>query len=98
MVRSALAANRAVAVLDWIVGHPGEAFTLSELSRATAVNIPSLMAVLQSLTDSGYLTRHPTRKTFEAGSALLAAGVVINAHHPTLEILDRELDALAAAV
>jgi DNA-binding IclR family transcriptional regulator len=98
MVQSALAANRAVAVLDWIVGHPGESFTLSELSRAVDVNVPSLMSVLQSLTDAGYLARHPTKKTYEAGPALLAIGLVVSAHHQSLDILDRELEALAADV
>lgn len=98
MVVSALSANRAVAVLDWIVGHPGEAFSLSELSRALDINIPSLMSVLQSLTDAGYLTRHPARRTYEAGPALLAIGLVVNAHHPSLDILGRELEALAESV
>src|SRR5690242_8045783 len=95
MVRSALSANRALAVLDWIVGHPGEAFTLSELSRATGVNVPSAMAVLQSLTEAGYLARHPMRKTYEAGPALLAMGLVVASTHKSFEILDRELAALA---
>lgn len=98
MVASALSANRALAVLDWIVGHPGEAFTLSELSRALDINIPSLMSVLQSLSDASYLTRHPARKTYEAGPALLAIGMAVSAHHPSLGILDQELTALARSV
>jgi DNA-binding IclR family transcriptional regulator len=98
MVSPALSASRAVAILDWIVGHPGETFTLSELSRATAINVPSLMSVLQSLTEAGYLARHPTRKTYEAGPSLLAVGIVVSAHHRSLEILDPELEELAAAV
>jgi DNA-binding IclR family transcriptional regulator len=98
MVASALSANRALAVLDWIVGHPGEAFSLSELSRALDINIPSLMSVLQSLTDAGYLTRHATRKTYEAGPALLAIGLAVSAHHPTLGMLDQEMKALASSV
>jgi DNA-binding IclR family transcriptional regulator len=98
MVRSALSANRTLTILDWIVGHPGEAFTLSELSRASGINIPSLMSVLQSLTDAGYLGRHPIKKTYEAGPALLAIGLVVGAHHPSLEILGHELEELAAAV
>lgn len=98
MVRSALSANRALAILDWIVGHPGDAFTLSEVSRATGVNIPSAMSVLQSLTEAGYLARHPARKTYEAGPALLALGLVVTSTHRSFEILDREIEALAAAV
>jgi DNA-binding IclR family transcriptional regulator len=71
MVSSALSANRALAALDWVVGHPGESFTLSELSRAIGVNVPSLMSVLKSLTDAGYLVRHPAGQKLRtrAGSA-----------------------------
>ena len=98
MVQSALAANRAVAILDWIVSHPGESFTLSELSRALSINIPSAMSVLQSLTDGAYLSRHPTRKTYEAGPALLAVGLVSSMRHRSLEILGPELTSLAEAV
>jgi len=95
MVKSALSANRAMATLDWIVSHPGEQFTLSELSRALGINIPSLMSVLQSLTDSGYLSRHASRKTYEAGPALLAIGLSIGSHNRSFEILNSELEQLA---
>lgn len=98
MVRPALSASRAVSILDWIVSHPGQSFTLSELSRATDINIPSAMAVLRALTDSGYLARHPTKKSYEAGPALLAVGLVVSARHRSFEILDRELEQLAADV
>jgi DNA-binding IclR family transcriptional regulator len=97
MVRSALSANRALAVLDWIVSHPGERFTLSDLSRACGINVPSLMAVLQSLTDAGYLSRN-ARKTYEAGPALLAIGLSVGAHNRAFELLPTELEQLARAV
>jgi DNA-binding IclR family transcriptional regulator len=98
MVRSALSANRTLAILDWVVSHPGEKFTLSELSRASGINIPSLMAVLQSLTDAGYLSRSPVRKTYEAGPALLAIGLSVGAHNRAFELLPGELEQLAQAV
>ncbi len=98
MVASALSANRSISVINWIVGHAGEAFSLSELSRALDINIPSLMSVLQSLTDAGYLDRHPKRKTYEAGPALLAVSLVIGAHLGWPDILGSELKSLAASV
>jgi DNA-binding IclR family transcriptional regulator len=98
MVRSALSANRAIAIIDWIVSHSDEVFTLSELSRALDINVPSAMSVLQSLTDAGYLLRQPGRKTYEAGPALLAIGLVASRHHPAFKILDRELELLANSV
>jgi DNA-binding IclR family transcriptional regulator len=98
MVDSALSANRALATLDWFVGHPGQAFTLSELSRALAINIPSLMAVLKSLTDRGYLIRHAENKSYEPGPALIAVGVITSARHPAFHRLAEELEELAAEV
>jgi DNA-binding IclR family transcriptional regulator len=98
MVSSALSANRALAALDWVVGHTGESFTLSELSRAIGVNIPSLMSVLKSLTDAGYLIRHPEDKSFEPGPALLAVGLVTSAQHRAFAHLADELKQLSDTV
>jgi DNA-binding IclR family transcriptional regulator len=98
MVSSALSANRALATLDWVVSHTGESFTLSELSRAIGVNVPSLMSVLKSLTDAGYLIRHPEDKSFEPGPALLAVGLVTSAQHRSFERLGEELKQLSDTV
>jgi DNA-binding IclR family transcriptional regulator len=98
MVSSALSANRALAALDWVVGHTGESFTLSELSRAIGVNVPSLMSVLKSLTDAGYLIRHPEDKSFEPGPALLAVGLVTSAQHRAFAHLADELKQLSDTV
>ncbi|MFT3966207.1 MAG: helix-turn-helix domain-containing protein [Sphingobium sp.] len=98
MVRPALSANRALAVLDWVASHPKTHFTLSELSRGIGVNIPSLMAVLQSMTDAGYLSRDPGRKTYSVGPALFAIGLSVGAHSAAFGILGAELEQLAAAV
>jgi DNA-binding IclR family transcriptional regulator len=98
MVSSALSANRALAALDWVVGHTGESFTLSELSRALGINVPSLMSVLKSLTDAGYLIRHPEDKSFEPGPALLAVGLVTSAQHRAFELLPGELKQLSETV
>ncbi|WP_436776640.1 IclR family transcriptional regulator [Yinghuangia sp. YIM S09857] len=74
MVRPALAASRAVEILNFFATHPGGAFTLSELSGSLGINLASALSVLQSLEDAGYLVRHPRRKTYELGPALVAVG------------------------
>lgn len=74
MVRPALAASRAVEILNFFAAHPGGAFTLSELSGSLGINLASALSVLQSLEDAGYLVRHPRRKTYELGPALVAVG------------------------
>jgi DNA-binding IclR family transcriptional regulator len=74
MVRPALAATRAIDILNFFAAHPGGTFTLSELSASLDINLASALSVLQSLEDAGYLVRHPRRKTYELGPSLVALG------------------------
>ncbi|MDI2127277.1 IclR family transcriptional regulator [Yinghuangia seranimata] len=74
MVRPALAAGRAIDILNFFAAHPGGTFTLSELSASLGINLASALSVLQALEDAGYLVRHPRRKTYELGPALVALG------------------------
>jgi DNA-binding IclR family transcriptional regulator len=93
---SALAANRALAVLNYFTANPNRAFTLSELSSALSVSMASLSAVLRSLTDAGYLVRHPRHKTYQLGPSLIAVGNAASAQHPVVELARPEMRALAA--
>jgi DNA-binding IclR family transcriptional regulator len=95
MARPALAATRALEILDWFASHPGDAFTLSELSRALDINASSTLSVLKSLTDGAYLVRHPSRKTYEAGPALVALRVAATPKYRAIELLDGEIKELA---
>src|ERR1039458_5209422 len=72
MTRPALAAARAVEVLNFLASHPGESFTLSELSRHLNLNMASGLSVLKALTDAGYVHRHDSHKTYSLGPALVA--------------------------
>jgi DNA-binding IclR family transcriptional regulator len=76
MARPAPAALRALQVLDLLVTHAGQRFTLSEIVRRTAMSLGSAHAVLATLESSGYVRRHPATKTYGLGPALVAAGVV----------------------
>ncbi|MFI6940058.1 IclR family transcriptional regulator [Streptomyces sp. NPDC050418] len=97
MVRPALAAGRALAVLDYFAAHPEQSYTLSELSGALGINAPSLLSVLQALTDAGYLARHPQRKTYGLGMSLVAVGHAALTRHRVVDRARGELRALAAA-
>ncbi|MFC7307653.1 IclR family transcriptional regulator [Streptomyces monticola] len=96
MVRPALAATRALAVLDHFAAHPERSYSLSELSTALDINAPSLLAVLRSLTDAGYLVRHPGRKTYGLGMSAVAAGHAALTRHRVVDRARHELRALAA--
>jgi DNA-binding IclR family transcriptional regulator len=95
MTTPALAATRAVAVLNYFTANPRRAFTLSELCSALGVSLASLSAVLKALTDAGYLVRHPRHKTYEIGLALVAAGNAASTRHPVVELARPEMQRLA---
>lgn len=95
MSRPALAADRAVTVIDLLLEHAGRRFTMSEISRNTGVNMASLHALLAVLERRGYVAREPAHRTYGLGPALIAAGAVSLARLPAIrEALDA-LDSLS---
>jgi DNA-binding IclR family transcriptional regulator len=96
MARPAPAAARAVQVLDLLVTHPDERFTLTELVRRTGMSLGSAHAVLAVLEQSGHVTRHPVTRAYSLGPALVVAGVVALEHHPGIEAARELLAPLAA--
>lgn len=96
MARPAPAAARAIQVLDLLVTHPGERFTLTELVRRTGMSLGSAHAVLAVLEASGHVTRHPTTKAYSLGPALVVAGVVALTHQPGIEAARQSMSPLAA--
>ena len=95
MAKPALAAARALQVLDYCAAHPRRPFTLSELSAALSISPASALSVLQALTDAGYLVRHPTHKTYELGPSLVASGQAALSRHRVLDLARAEMAALA---
>ncbi len=90
MARPALSATRAIDILNFITNQPGHEFTLSELVQRLEVNIASCHAILNTLTENGYLVRHPTHKTYSLGPALVAAGQAALERHPAIGIAREE--------
>src|SRR5687768_11944342 len=95
MVKPALAASRAVRVLDYLSIHPGQPRSLTEISHALEVSPASMLAVLAALTDAGYLVRHPAHKTYAIGPALVAVGHAAMIQHPLLPAAQHELELVA---
>ena len=95
MVKPALAAVRAVRVLHYLAAHPGESFSLKELSHATGVNAPSLMAVMAALSEAGYVVRHPNHKTYRIGPGVVALGQAAMVQHPSIGAARAELGRVA---
>jgi DNA-binding IclR family transcriptional regulator len=95
LARPALAASRAVDILNFLTAHPAKSFTLSELAAHVGINVASTHAVLAVLTTSGYVVRHPTRKTYALGPVLVAAGHATLERHPAIDLARDEIRKLA---
>lgn len=98
MARPAPAAERVLGVLDLLVTHPTERFTLSDLVRLTGMSLGSAHAVLAVLEKAGYVTRQKSPKVYSLGPALVVAGVVALEHHPGIEAGRQLLAPLADAL
>jgi len=88
LARPALSASRAIDVLDFFAAFPGRNFTMSEIMRATEINIASCHAILSALVERGYLERH--HRSYRLGRALIAVG---RAAHDTNPLVARAQDA-----
>jgi DNA-binding IclR family transcriptional regulator len=95
VARPALAADRALQVIDLLVAHPTEWFTLAEVSRRTEINGASAHALLTVLSRAGYLQRHPTRKTYALGPALVASGTAALDQLPCVRAGQEEIGGLS---
>jgi DNA-binding IclR family transcriptional regulator len=86
MSRPALAATRSAAILNFLAANPSEAFTLSDLAERLGVNVASMHALLNALTDAGYLTRHPRLRTYTLGPSVIALGTAALETHPEIDL------------
>ncbi|MDT3439342.1 MULTISPECIES: IclR family transcriptional regulator [unclassified Pseudofrankia] len=96
MARPAPAVDKALKIIDLLVTHRGEQFTISDLARRTGSSLGSAHAVLAVLEQTGYLSRHPTRKTYGLGPALVSAGMAALEQHPAIRAAADQIPKLAA--
>src|SRR5690606_30514607 len=75
----------------YLTANPRSAYTLSELSAALDVSPASMSAVLLSMTDAGYLARHPRHRTYELGTSAVALGNAAAVRHPVVELAHRAM-------
>ena len=86
MTRPALAATRAIAVLDFLAAHPTDAFTLSDLAARLEINVASAHALLGVLTEAGYVSRHPRLRTYTLGPSVVALGTAALESKPAIDL------------
>jgi DNA-binding IclR family transcriptional regulator len=93
--RPAPAATRALRILDFLAAHPTESFTLSEMAKHLELSLGSAHAVLNAMTDAGYLVRHPSHKTYRLGPSAIAVGHAALESHPIIDIARDEMRRVA---
>jgi DNA-binding IclR family transcriptional regulator len=97
MARPSPQTERVVAIVDLLATYPGEDFTLAELARRLGVSKPTCYPMLATLTRAGWLLRHPTRKTYRLGPALVPAGRAAATGTPVLDLARPRMASLAEA-
>ncbi|HWI31286.1 MAG TPA: helix-turn-helix domain-containing protein [Microbacterium sp.] len=74
MPRPSPQTDRIIRLLQLLADQPDEARSLAEISRFLGVAKPTCYPMLATLTDAGWLVRHPTKKTYRLGPALIPLG------------------------
>jgi len=87
--------DRVLALINLLASRPGQDFTLAELTRRLGVHKQSCHSMLTALTEAGWLVRHPARKTYRLGPALVGIGRAAAAESPVLEFANSIMHTLA---
>lgn len=74
MERQSPPTERVTRLLDLLVAHPGERFTVSEIARRADISKPTCIGIARALARAGYLDRDPRTQTYALGPALITAG------------------------
>ena len=98
MARPAPGADRSVAVLELLAGHPNERFTLSEVARRCDLNKATAHALLSTLSEHGVLLRHPQEKRYSLGPRLVAIGEAARRGYSAVDFVPAVLEDLSAGM
>lgn len=74
MARPSPQSDRILLLMELLSEQPRTGRTLAEIARHLGVAKATCYPMLVALTDAGWLVRHPTRKTFHLGPALVPLG------------------------
>jgi DNA-binding IclR family transcriptional regulator len=93
--------RRVIALLNFLAQRPSRTFSLTELARELSISKSTLHALVETLTDAGYLMRDAETRQIRLGPALTGLGAaalgrrghLIDSLRPAMEAIARELDA-----
>lgn len=76
-------------MIELFTSFPERTFTFSEVIKATKINTASCHAILNVLTEKGYLLRSEINKSYQLGPSLIAAGRVAQQALPIVTRAER---------
>lgn len=96
MSRPSPQTDRLIALVDLLAAHPADDFTLAEIARGLGVGKATVHPMLTTLTRAGWLLRHPVRRTYRLGPAIVAAGRAAATGDTPLDLARAVMRTLAA--
>ncbi|CAJ1587220.1 IclR family transcriptional regulator [[Mycobacterium] wendilense] len=93
MVRESPQTDRILLLMDLLMADPGQGRTLAEIARHLGTAKATCYPMLIALTRAGWLVRHPRRKTYQLGPALIPIG---HAAAGAIDVVDHARDAMHA--
>jgi DNA-binding IclR family transcriptional regulator len=95
MARSTPAVRYAAEMLEFLADDPRSEYTLSEIARAIGHNKASCSGILHTMEQSGLVSRHPIRKRYSVGPALIRLGAAANERFRVIGVASAEVTKLA---
>ncbi|MCF2531601.1 helix-turn-helix domain-containing protein [Yinghuangia soli] len=96
MSRPSPQTDRLIALVDLLAARPDTDFTLAEIARGLGVGKATVHPMLTTLTRAGWLLRHPVRRTYRLGPAIVAAGRAAATGETPLDLVRPVMRTLAA--
>ena len=75
MPRPSPQTDRVVTLLNILAADPSAGLSIAEIARRLGINKATCYPMLAALQDAGWLVRHPVRRTFHLGPALVPLGL-----------------------
>jgi DNA-binding IclR family transcriptional regulator len=94
MSRKSPAVDRIVSILNFVVAHPEQSFTLTQIITALKLSRATCHALLMGLVDAGFLYRAPD-KSYVVGPALISLALNAQRHVSPLAVARQEMRMLA---
>lgn len=91
MTRPSPQTDRILMLMDLLMAEPGNGRTLADIARHLGVAKATCYPMVVALTRAGWLVRHPRRKTYQLGPALVPIG---RAAAGAIDVVDHARDAM----